>query len=161
MEIYRGLKEHQTKVYESEWFVDEPNHKFAPIELTDAQLCNCDPAMVITFKFIRRNQFLMTNTEVCSTTTSLQAMEMHNAFSPLSLRDASGKEVATLLMEVRVSEVPRFTDFMVNGFHLNMIGAIDFTFSNGHQDSPLSLHYLDSQGNSYINCIKAVMTVLH
>ncbi len=65
MEIYRGPRGNNAKIYESEWFVNNPDHQFDPIELTDAFLYELDPFMPIEFKFINRNQFQMINTEVC------------------------------------------------------------------------------------------------
>jgi hypothetical protein len=36
MEIYRGPIGKDVKIYESEWFVNDPNHLFEPIVLSDA-----------------------------------------------------------------------------------------------------------------------------
>jgi hypothetical protein len=43
MEIFRGVDDNQTKVYESEWFTQDADHVFEPIEMTDGRLCNADP----------------------------------------------------------------------------------------------------------------------
>ena len=71
MEIWRGQRGQNVKVYESEWFTNDPNHQFNQIEITDAALCGTDFSSPIEFKLISRNQFKMVNTEVCYATTSL------------------------------------------------------------------------------------------
>lgn len=65
LEIYRGQRGNNAKIYESEWFTNDPNHQFDLIELTDDKLCGTDHTAPIEFKFINRNQFKMINTEVC------------------------------------------------------------------------------------------------
>lgn len=75
MEIYRGVRGNNVKIYESEWFTNEPNHRLAPIHLSDAQLCGNDPTSPIEFKFINRNQFKMTNTEIAYFTTTFKDLK--------------------------------------------------------------------------------------
>lgn len=147
MEMYRGNAEHKVKIYESEWWVDQPDHKFETIEMTDTQLCNGKETEVIYFKFWRRNQFLMTNSEVCSCTTSLNALQMHNSTMPIALKDESGKKVAELMISATIKDLPRYIDYLQAGYKMNLIGAIDFTYSNGHPSSPNSLHCLDNGKN--------------
>ena len=55
MEIYKGVRGNNAKVYESEWFTNDPNHIFNPIEITDGHLCNGNPELEIEIKFINRN----------------------------------------------------------------------------------------------------------
>jgi hypothetical protein len=55
MEIYRGNKGNDAKIYESEYFVNDPNHEFESIYITDGRLCGGDPNLNITIKFICRN----------------------------------------------------------------------------------------------------------
>jgi len=43
------------KFFESEYFVDEFDYAFKPMEFNDQQLCNGDDDSDITFKFINRN----------------------------------------------------------------------------------------------------------
>lgn len=75
MEIYRGARGlDNAKIYESEWFTNEPNHHFDLIELSDAQLCGTDHNTPIQFRFINRNQFKMINTEVCYSLTTLREL---------------------------------------------------------------------------------------
>jgi len=163
MEIFRGATDHKVKVFESEWFVDDPNHKFENIEMTDTQLCNGSDTELIEFRFIRRNQFLMSNEMVCHFTSSLNHMEnVHNPTIPIPLLDLNKRKVAEVYLTAKTREIPRYTDYLNDGYKMNLVGAIDFTYSNGSCDSPNSLHYMDgSHGNYYVNCIQAVMKVLH
>lgn len=71
LEIYRGVKGNNAKVFESEWFTNEPNHVFEQIKITDSMLCESDSAE-IEIKIINRNQFKMTNKEVCHVSTNLK-----------------------------------------------------------------------------------------
>lgn len=41
-----------------------------------------------------------------------------------------------------------------------MIGAIDFTYSNGNASNPTSLHYVGNPKNQYLNCLTAVTSIL-
>lgn len=43
MEIYRGPRNKNGKIYESDYFVDEMDYEFPPVEFDDQQLCQCDP----------------------------------------------------------------------------------------------------------------------
>jgi hypothetical protein len=54
MEIYRGGRGKNVKIYESPYFVDDPDARFE-IELSDSQLCGTDPTANIEFKLISRN----------------------------------------------------------------------------------------------------------
>ena len=51
LEIYRD----ESKIYESEWFFNEPDHEFNPIEISDSHFCLNDPNTPIEFRLIRRN----------------------------------------------------------------------------------------------------------
>lgn len=71
MEIFKGPKDKQIKVYESEWIIEDLNHQFDNIKFSDAHLCNSDQNYPIEIMFISRNQFLMENKLVTSCKTSL------------------------------------------------------------------------------------------
>ena len=70
MEIYRGARGRNVKIYESPYFVDDPNARF-DMEFTDSQLCGANANATIEFKFISRNQYKMTSDEVCYVETNL------------------------------------------------------------------------------------------
>jgi hypothetical protein len=75
LEIYRGARgANNVKFYESEYFVDEFNYKFAEMEFTDQDLCNGDLDAAIEFKFINRNQYKMDNVEICYFQTTLNEL---------------------------------------------------------------------------------------
>lgn len=57
MEIYRGERGKNVKIYESSYWVDDLNERFTALTFEDALLCNADPKCPIEFKFINRNQY--------------------------------------------------------------------------------------------------------
>lgn len=62
-----------------------------------------------------------------------------------------------------IVQIPTFIDYLNNGLQLNLITAIDFTFSNGPPNSKSSLHYISKDGNSlnqYQQCIYSVGSVV-
>lgn len=54
MEIYKGARGNNAKVYESEWFTNDLNHEFDLIHLTDSQICDSQDSD-IEIKIINRN----------------------------------------------------------------------------------------------------------
>jgi hypothetical protein len=40
-----------------------------------------------------------------------------------------------------------------------MVGAVDFSYSNGHFESPHSLHYIKAEVNPYTSALLAIMRV--
>lgn len=76
LEIYKGQKGQNAKIYESEWFVGDISKRLDIITLTDSLLCNCNKECPITFKFISRNHFEMVNTEIASLTTNLNRLSL-------------------------------------------------------------------------------------
>ena len=60
------VKKPNTKLYESEWFINDFNHHFKRLSLTDAQLNGLDVDDPIEFNLISRNQFKMEDELVCS-----------------------------------------------------------------------------------------------
>jgi len=74
MEVYRGKRDQNAKIFESPYFVEDPLAKI-PMSFTDAQLCNGDQDSPIEIKFISRNQYKMTNTEICYAETTLNALK--------------------------------------------------------------------------------------
>jgi hypothetical protein len=56
--------------------------------------------------------------------------------------------------------VPSFSEYIKAGFKISLIGAIDFTYSNGTASNPSSLHYVGNPSNQYINCLSAVTKIL-
>ena len=55
--------------------------------------------------------------------------------------------------------VPTFTDYRGDGYDISLIGAIDFTYSNGLQNNPNSYHHISEQ-NQYIQAINSVGKIL-
>jgi hypothetical protein len=67
------------------------------------------------------------------------------------MRDSNGNKVATLkVMKSVIKEKGNFLEFVRGGLQLALIGAIDFTSSNGDPNDPYSLHFIKKDGyNSY------------
>lgn len=56
--------------------------------------------------------------------------------------------------------VPTFSDYLRDGYQVSLIGAVDFTYSNGLQSNPSSLHHTGTE-NQYMKAIKSVGEILH
>ena len=62
--------------------------------------------------------------------------------------------------------MPNMVDYLRSGWEVNLIAAIDFTFSNGHATNPSSLHYCgdpeseDIVQNPYSEALSTVGRVL-
>ena len=74
MEIYRGGMSSGAKIYESDFFVDDLNHRFSDLCFTDAELCGTDAGELIGVKFINRNQYKMENKEIACAEFSIDAL---------------------------------------------------------------------------------------
>ncbi|XP_031394725.1 protein BONZAI 3-like isoform X1 [Punica granatum] len=87
-----------------------------------------------------------------------------NFVSPASLNRGREKVLKGQLFVEQFNEKPQFSflDYIVSGFELNFMVAVDFTASNGNPRSPDSLHYIDPSGrlNSYQQAIMEVGEVL-
>lgn len=163
MEIYRGDAKDNVKVYESEWFVNDLNHRFEPIKITDAHLCGCDPKAPITIKFINRNQFTMTNTEVATLETSvLQLASICGKSIICDSKVANTSNTVLKVHKLKEMPIPEFSHFLREGYEVCLMGAIDFTYSNGCSSSPQSLHYTGNNNgeNQYTEVLRAVTTIL-
>lgn len=58
--------------------------------------------------------------------------------------------------------IPEFSHFLQEGYEVCLMGAIDFTYSNGCSSSPQSLHYTGNNNseNQYTEVLRAVTTIL-
>ena len=162
MEIYRGPRGNNGKIYESDYFVDEMDFEFPTVDFDDQQLCQCDPDSPIEIKFINRNQYQMVNQEICHVVTTLKELERKgNVGGKLDLITNEGKKVSKLIVNKFESEnIPSFTDYIKAGCEISLIGAIDFTYSNGMPSNPTSLHYTGGH-NQYVEAIRAVGDILN
>ncbi len=57
MEIWKGPRGANSKIYESNYWVDDLDEHFNNLTFDDAFLCNSDHEYPIEFKFINRNQY--------------------------------------------------------------------------------------------------------
>ena len=109
----------------------------------------------------------MINKEVCYAETSLNKLHLAaRGFKPIELLSPSGKgKIAELeVIACHIDPIPAFTDYLREGYQIALIGAIDFTYSNGSPSNPVSLHkkvVSEEHPNQYVDAIKAVGSILH
>ncbi|XP_046841250.1 copine-9-like [Xenia sp. Carnegie-2017] len=61
------------------------------------------------------------------------------------------------LLQCKVEQQPTFLDFIRGGTQLSFVVAVDFTASNGEQNNPNSLHYINPyEPNLYVKALSAV-----
>ena len=100
----------------------------------------------------------MVNTEICHCITTFNQLKNTDK---IDLINGEGKNIAKLLVNKCDTEnIPSFTDYIKAGWQISLIGAIDFTYSNGMPSNPTSLHYAGGH-NQYIEAIKAVGDILN
>ena len=56
-------------------------------------------------------------------------------------QDANGLEATLNLENISTIARPHFVDYLHNGWKFSLVGAIDYTASNGNPADPSSLHY--------------------
>jgi hypothetical protein len=62
--------------------------------------------------------------------------------------------------QATMTEPMSFVDHLRAGLQLDFHVAVDFTFSNGHPDTPSSLHYRGAGDTPYEAAIKGVASIL-
>ena len=66
-----------------------------------------------------------------------------------------------LVKKVEITDIPSFSDYLKEGMQISLIGAIDFSYSNGAAENPNSLHNITSgQSNQYEQALEAVGNIL-
>ena len=66
------------------------------------------------------------------------------------------------MLNIETEQIPQFTEYLRAGWQISLIGAIDFTYSNGMPSNPTSLHYMGEGGkNQYVEAIRAVGDILN
>ena len=105
----------------------------------------------------------MVNQEVCFIVTTLNELKSkkNDKNKSLDLMSHEGKKVAKLsVLNIEAEHIPSFTDYIKAGWQISLIGAIDFTYSNGMPSNPTSLHYMGGH-NQYREAIRAVGDILN
>jgi hypothetical protein len=149
MEVLKGPRGNNGKIYESNFFVDQMTHEFQILEFTDQELCNTDAEAPIEIKFVNRNQYQMENTEICFCVTSLAKLKEHSGGQKIPLINDKGKTVANLVVKrCDFEKIPAFSDYLKSGYEISLMGAVDFTYSNGSASNPTSLHYTGSDSGN-------------
>lgn len=55
---------------------------------------------------------------------------------------------------------PSFVDYLRSGWQISLVGAIDYTQSNGNPSNPSSLHYLGGRMNQYEAALISVGSIV-
>lgn len=55
------------------------------------------------------------------------------------------KECCLNLKFLKLQPIPSITDLLGGEYEFNLIGGIDFSYSNGESSSPQSLHYINGE----------------
>jgi hypothetical protein len=87
---------------------------------------------------------MMQNSEMCSLKTTLQKLNEMLKSQTVPMQEPKGKDSgASLKIHCVMEPVDQFSDYLNSGYQISLVGAIDFTYSNGSVESPQSLHYVD------------------
>lgn len=95
----------------------------------------------------------MENREICHFTASFSelchavANEQRSKF-PLQTSVVGHTIPSTAVATIPHLEwlrVPTFSEYLRDGYEISLIGAIDFTYSNGLQTNPSSLHHVGGE----------------
>lgn len=66
-----------------------------------------------------------------------------------------------IISNIQITKIYSFLDYIAGGCQINLLIAVDFTGSNGHPNSPSSLHYINPAGyNQYQSALHAVSDIL-
>ena len=128
-------------------------------EIPLQNLCNGDIDLPIEITLMD-NHINHPDKPIGSCQMSLRSfMETINTFH--EVRNAKGKVTGLFAFrDLQIYKKPTFLDYLRSGIQLNLITAVDFTASNGHQTDPHSLHYLSERMNQYECCISSVGNVV-
>lgn len=141
--------------------MDDLDEEFTSIIFEDALLCNADPQYPVEFKFINRNQYQMTNKEIAYLETNLHELKEFEGKSIQLNSTNKQKKVGSLkIKSIKIDPMPAFTDYLKQGWEIALIGAIDFTYSNGNSSNPTSLHFVSDHLNHYEQVINSVGKIL-
>lgn len=162
MELWKGEENNEVKIYESDLWVNEFEKEFK-LKFTDAELCNCKPSLPIQIKFISRNQYRMENKIAASVNTTLHKLtESQIKKESVQLVKPNGIEFGKIeVQSIEMTKIATFAQYIADGTQIALIGAIDFTYSNGATCNPSSLHYVSpGKQNQYETALEAVGEVL-
>jgi hypothetical protein len=103
----------------------------------------------------------MINTEVAFMVTNLADLKAAHGGNSIACFSPAGSPCGSVKFnKVESSRIPSFSHYMQSGYQISLIGAIDFTYSNGAPSNPTSLHSLEGGANQYEACLKAVTDIL-
>jgi hypothetical protein len=109
----------------------------------------------------------MENKEICSFTTSFANMCGSLKDKPpgrflltASVPNGVIGNASVTIKNLEWAALPTFSDYLRDGYQVSLIGAVDFTYSNGLQSNPSSLHHTGTE-NQYMKVIRSVGEILH
>lgn len=109
----------------------------------------------------------MENKEICSFTTSFANMCGSLKDKPpgrflltASVPNGVIGNASVTIKNLEWAALPTFSDYLRDGYQVSLIGAVDFTYSNGLQSNPSSLHHTGTE-NQYMKAIRSVGEILH
>ena len=109
------------------------------------------------------------NIQVYEKEKNKSKMLSHELFSIQSLKSKERKMITIqnvgkiFIEDCSLYDRYTFHEYLMRGLNISMILAIDFSSSNGFQDSPNSLHHLDYQNsrkNEYVRAISDIGNIL-
>ena len=76
------------------------------------------------------------------------------------MRDAENDATSYNFTQVSVFIRPTFLDYLRSGWQISLVGAIDYTASNGNPSNPSSLHFQGNRPNQYEVALSNVGSIL-
>lgn len=151
------------RIYCSE-FVKATNFSWKTVAKTMQDLCNGDPCRPILFE-LYDHHWNGKHTPLGNFEFSIKQIT-EDGKKNFEIRPHQGKKsnkhLGTIeIARIEINKVYSFLDFIAGGCQINLLIAVDFTGSNGHPNSPTSLHYLTPNGfNHYQSALYSVADIL-
>lgn len=169
-EIFRIVGGTEALVKRSEVVYNNLNPRWRQVEITSTQLCNGDENATIKIKVWDYDSTAAPDLIGVCTTTLAQMKKIKKEIVEFDLihpkkQEAKKKSyrnsgVLKVLQCVTI-KTWSFLDYVSAGLQLNCMVAFDFTASNGHPNTPASLHHLNAQGvNQYTMAWTAIGQII-
>ncbi|XP_063687973.1 copine-3-like isoform X5 [Bolinopsis microptera] len=168
-EIYRITGGTEALVKRSEVVYNNLNPRWRQVEITGTQLCMGDENASIKIKVWDYDSTAAPDLiGVCTTTLAKmkkvkkEIVEFDLIHPKKQAKKKSYKNSGVLkVLQCTTVKTWSFLDYVTSGLQLNCMAAFDFTASNGHPNTPASLHHLNAQGvNQYTMAWTAIGQVL-
>ncbi|KAF4677641.1 hypothetical protein FOL47_000101 [Perkinsus chesapeaki] len=152
-------------VYRSEVANDNIEPSFSVTDLSVESLCRGEATRKILFQLLdKKGPDKLIGTGACCLEDFESASLRQVPVTVDLLSPGPGGSIKTgalVLDNVELVKHVSFLEYVEGGLEINLIVAIDFTFSNGDPNLPTSLHYYDpGRANDYVMAIRAVGEIL-